>query len=208
MRRAYFFGGVNGVGKSTVLNSIIADGKEFELFKGSARLMQRLGVSPGDYAALRAIPDEVKEAEVNAMMEEVLSEGDENSIPLLIDAHFLNYKKGEMRDATGTWMRHLSGIFIVEADAEMILDRARTDESTGKRHRDLLQDGLSPDEELAWINRYLLATRGKANEVAQMYGIPAFTLINTEPDISPLLERFKAIHQHITDGEDFLPNFK
>ena len=48
----------------------------------------------------------------------------------------------------------------------------------------------------------------KANEVAQMYGIPAFTLINTEPDISPLLERFKAIHQHITDGEDFLPNFK
>lgn len=205
---SYFFGGVNGVGKSTMLNAILSFGTQFEMFKGSSRLMQRLGISVGDYDSLRALPDEVKELAVNNMMEEVLLERTENSVPLLVDAHFINYKKGEMRDATGPWMRHLKGIFLVEAPAEIILERARSDSATGKRQRDLLPDNLSDDDELEWINRYILATREKANEISRIYGVPNFVLINEKPDLTSLLERFTNLHESLCMGEDFLPKVK
>ena len=99
---AYFIGGVNGVGKSTFLNELIARETQFRVLKGSSAFMERLGLEQGDYDSLRALPDEYKRQEFNKMMEELLTEPSNDGKILLIDAHYFHYKRGEMLDSTGT----------------------------------------------------------------------------------------------------------
>jgi len=80
----YFFAGVNGVGKTTIITEIIKRDSRFRLFKGSSELMKRLGLNE----ALRSLPDEYKEAQVDAMMEEVLSKFMDSESILIVDAQF------------------------------------------------------------------------------------------------------------------------
>lgn len=196
-RIAYFLGGVNGVGKTTILNSLLEANPNFELFKGSAKLMARLNLQPGDYTGLRALPDELKEMEVSAMMEEVLAEGKPEDSPLIIDAHYINYKRGEMRDATGPWMRHLSCLFVIEAPAEIILQRANEDLESGKRSRDFLPDNLTPEEQLFWVNNYLRVTQEKVLEVSNLYSVPWIAVENHGVSIESVVETLREYHQRI-----------
>lgn len=85
----YFFAGVNGVGKTTIITEIIKRDSRFRLFKGSSELMKRVGLNEGDYEALRSLPDEYKEAQVDAMMEEVLSKFMDSESILIVDAHLI-----------------------------------------------------------------------------------------------------------------------
>lgn len=201
----YFVGGINGVGKSYLLEQLSLRYPEFEIYKGSARLMEYLGLAPGDYAALRGLPDEVKEAAVNEIMESVLQERGSVDRPLIVDAHYIYYKRGELRDATGPWVRHFSGLLLVDAPAEKILQRANIDSSTGKKVRDLLPEGLSPEQELIWLQRYREVTLQKVQEIAGMYQVPAFAVDNSSEGVEYALNRFVEIHARLKFGERYLP---
>ncbi len=209
--RSYFFAGINGVGKTTLLNAIQSSGANVEIFKGSAKLMELLQLQPGDYVSLRALPDQIKEQAVNVMMETVLTTDVGNDAPvLLVDAHLINYKRGEMRDATGPWMRHLNALFIVMASPEVILTRVQQDAITNIRHRDLLPEGITPLQEVEWIDRYLDVTLKRGSEISGEHGVPVFKIVNDMVPIETAVEQFYNIHAHLHDlkSENYVHNFK
>ena len=108
-KKLYFFGGLNGVGKSTFLREIGEHFPDTEVFKGSSRFMEWLGLQPGDYTSLRALPDNYKDSQLDMMMRNIVRKPRDRV--LLIDAHYLNYKAGELLEATGEWLGSMSALF-------------------------------------------------------------------------------------------------
>jgi len=52
----YLVGGVSGVGKTTTLNELRRRLDQCEIIRGSDLMFTALGLTVGDYAALRALP--------------------------------------------------------------------------------------------------------------------------------------------------------
>lgn len=170
-------GGVNGVGKSTLLREIATIDPRYEVFWGSRQLMKYLGISTDNYVSLRQLPDEYKRGKFNQLMEEVLKEHRHKT--LLVDAHLFHYKRGEVVDSTGDWMGNLDGIFVVVASPEEILGRIEKD----KERRDLFPEDLSQQQKLDTVEDYLQQTEEKAREISERFGIPCLVIINSEGNL-------------------------
>lgn len=187
--KIYFVGGVNGVGKSSFLRELSFRYPRFELFRGSEKFMEWLGLKPGDYQKLRSLSDAYKDTELNKMMRQVLQKGGPEGKTLIVDAHYLNYKEGNVVDATGEWMVILDALFVVSASPQIILKRLENDEKVG-RDRNLLPNGVSRIEKIRLIDKFLKLTLKKAQEISQRYQIPYFVIDNNDNDLTRAVNEF------------------
>lgn len=97
----YFVGGVNAVGKSIFLEELRKTQPEFEIFRASPHFIKWLGLEPGDYEKLRAIPDHIKNREFDRMIRSIIQGRPNKQKTFIIDAHFLNLRNGVIYDVTG-----------------------------------------------------------------------------------------------------------
>ncbi len=189
----YFIGGVNGVGKSTFLTELSTRNPEFEVIKGSAIFMEWLGIKPGDYDSLRTLSDDYKRKEFDSMMSDLLSKSNKKGNILLIDAHYFHYKRGEMLDTTGEWIREINALFVITADTESVFERISSD----SKERDLFPIAATPHFKRKMLENYLLRTILKAQELSERYGVPYFILENRKGDLEATLHNFLDIHGKI-----------
>lgn len=187
--KIYFVGGVNGVGKSSFLSKLSSKHSEFKVFWGSAEFMKWLRLKQGDYRGLRDLSDTYKDLELDKMMKVVLQKGAPKNKTLIIDAHYLNYKKGKVVDATGLWMSLLDALFIVSASPETILKRLKNDKKIG-RSRNLLPWEISQVDKITLINKFLRLTLEKAQEISKKYKIPYFVIDNNDNGLDRAIEEF------------------
>ncbi|MEX0918403.1 MAG: AAA family ATPase [Candidatus Paceibacterota bacterium] len=191
--KVYFVGGVNGVGKSTLLTEISIRYPEFRIIKGSSLFMEWLGVTPGDYNSLRSLPDYYKISEFNKMMDNLLSKQVLDERVMLVDAHYFHYKRGEMIDTTGDWMSSLNALFVITGEVEEIFKRVLED----TKDRDLFPRGTSRYEQKELLRIYLEGTNQKAQEISNRYRIPLFTINNIQGNINKVVDYFLVAHTNI-----------
>lgn len=188
--KAYFIGGVNGVGKSTFLTEVCTRHPGFRIVKGSSAFMEWLKLESGDYDSLRALADDYKRAEFDRMMNDLLSQPPTDGKIMLIDAHYFHYKRGEMVDTTGDWMSMLDALFVVTGETEEVFKRVLED----TKGRDLFAQGASLDEQRALLERYLGGTIKKAREMSEKHGIPLFIINNVQGGMDETVSSFLSAH--------------
>ncbi|RJR24754.1 hypothetical protein C4578_02435 [Candidatus Microgenomates bacterium] len=195
--KAYFVGGVNGVGKSTFLAEVSTKHPEFRVVKGSSAFMKWLNLEPGDYDSLRVLPDGYKRIELDRMMNDLLSKPSTDGKIMLIDAHYFHYKRGEMVDTTGEWLSVLDAMFVVTGDTEEVLNRIAKD----SKDRDLFPREASFEEQRVLLEKYLKKTIQKAREMSERHGVPFFVLNNAERNMEETIRTFLDAHAGIINEQ-------
>jgi len=193
--RAYFVGGVNGVGKSTFLTELTTQRPEFTVLKGSSAFMEWLGIKPGDYNSLRALPDEHKRAEFDKMMTQILTRPKTKGKILLIDAHYFHYNRGNMVSTTGDWIAMTDALFVVNADTDVVMNRVVSDD----KERDLFPENSLASEQVLLMDQYLRDTIQKARELSEIHNVPLFVIKNKQDDIEQAVADFMQAHSDIME---------
>lgn len=192
--KAYLVGGVNGVGKSSLTQELSVRYPEFEVFRGSTRFMEWLRLPPGDYEVLQKLPEDYKSAELEKMMAEVFKNGVSGGKTLIIDAHYFNYKHGELIDATGGWVSQLDALFVVSVSPATILRRIELDQVTGGRKRDVLPHNISRTQKIELLGKFLRVTVDKAQDLSKKYSVPYFVINNDTDGLNIAIGEFLECH--------------
>lgn len=188
--KIYFIGGVNGVGKSSFLQALLLKHQGFEVLWGSRKFMEWLGLQPNDYDALRNLPDDYKDKELDKMMKKLLKEKVSNGRTLIIDGHYLNCKRGEVVDSTGNWISFFDALFVISASPKTILRRVEEDESKNNHKRKLLPADFTKEQKLELLDNFIRMTTDKAREISEKYQMPYFIIDNNKDGFGDIIEEF------------------
>jgi len=188
----HFVGGFNGVGKSRVISEVVARDLGFERLHTTSLFMTHLGLPPGAYNQLRALPDEVKAVENNKMLDALLAEPPPLGVEQMLDSHYLNVVGGETtRLITGAWPRRLGSLVLITADVEILYERITQDAAT--RDRRLFAADATPGQQRDAIARYLAATAAEFKYVVAQAECP-HVVIDNSGDPETAATRFLEFH--------------
>ncbi|HSX14939.1 MAG TPA: ATP-binding protein [Candidatus Saccharimonadales bacterium] len=189
-----FVGGVNGVGKSTILRKVANLDSRFEVIHYASALMQQLGLAPGDYDSLHTIP-QAKRLAVTQQMMENLAERRTQKVRL-IDGHYLILVKGVISPIAGDWVKLLDALILIKAAPQVILDRIQKDE--GWRDRELFTPEMSDQDCQALLADYGRQTEAEFDQLTQQFPIDHFILEHSDDDVE------RAAHQIINFANQLL----
>ncbi len=165
-----FIGGINGVGKSTLISEIEKI-KKCRIIHGSALLMERMGLNKDDYDSLRKLPDKLKDEEWDKAMNYVI-ETSEIGQCTLIDSHYLHIKLGIITNVLGDWISSMDGLFLISASSSEIYRRINIDANRKGKKRNIFTNGpVSPTGE---VEKYLSSELQIARDAAANNSIPFF----------------------------------
>lgn len=180
----YFFGGVNGVGKTSLIKKI-AENPLFESVHLTSLVMAEAGVS--GYDELRLIDQPTKRTYLTAVMEELLDRPSEKY--LLLDGHFLNIINGEITETTNQhWVDRLNGVILVACNPDIVMKRIATD----KRDRALFaQDEKDAD---SVYREYIIAMKKRFDAISK--NVP-HTVVTNEASLEESVADFMAFHASV-----------
>ena len=177
-----FAGGINGVGKSTVLRRT-AEVMDIEYVSGSTALLSHLGF-PGDYEKLRALSSDEQDREWAACVEKLLATGRS----FLLDAHYLSLVRGKVTHQGGKeWLRRFDVAAIIMAPVGEILERISADERV--RDRALFPEGLSESGKLDMLIKYQEATYTDFRTLAWKYDLYSIEIFNGAGDLEKTVSK-------------------
>ncbi|OGM21572.1 hypothetical protein A2714_05050 [Candidatus Woesebacteria bacterium RIFCSPHIGHO2_01_FULL_38_9] len=194
-----FVGGINGAGKSTFLTEVEKRDPDIEIFHASPRLMELLGLVKDDYDGLRALPDSVKDVAFDSMMRQAVA--DHGVKTLLIDAHYLNLRRGKVTDVTGSWLEIMNALFLITAEPNNVLTRINNDQLRTGRDRALFPEASTIEQQSDILTGYIQATMDKVKAVSAEYSIPLFVINNEEGLIVQTVQTFLDIHAQLQRGK-------
>ena len=189
----YYVGGVNGAGKTLLLQGIVKQDNSFSHIKGSTLLMRGLGIKDGDYKTLRNLSTEFKNEKFGEMVKSMKSNSDIN---ILIDAHFLNLINGNKYKVVGSWISSVDALILVEANAQDVIKRILKDSG---RDRALFDDEVSQTKESVSLNidRYMRDTRNEFNNLSKEYSLPNIVIKNEDGKINLAIKSFLEFHNKL-----------
>jgi len=198
--RIYFIGGINGVGKSKLLDLLAQQNQDFEIIHGSEYFMQWLGLEKGDYRSLRSLPHGVKNEELNKMMRSLTCCFSTSIRPRLISAHYLGIDEGKITCATGNWISLFDALFFINAKPEEILERINRDFLETQRNRPIFPVGpLSKKTKLMLLSRYLKKSLEEVKKLSVRSKVPYFVIQNKtgtlQQTVDDLINRIKLIEK-------------
>lgn len=176
--KTYFVGGINGVGKSAILDKLLEIDNRFTVLSGSKYFMQWLGLKEGDYKTLQLLPHNFKNKELNKMMQYLIHNPLAKNKSLLISAHYLRIIEGEISDAIDDWISLFDGLFLIIAEPKMILKRLENDFLVNGRNRNIFPQNISNENKLHLLNKYQAITLKKIKELSKKFNIPFFVIQN------------------------------
>lgn len=186
MNLTYFVGGVNGVGKTTLLKKIAETQPGFVVVKGSEELMKWLGI-PGDYEALRALPDEQKREEWARCLERLFEANQGRS--LLVDGHYLNLIDGVVTSVMGEWACRFDAFVLVTAPTVDILRRIDKDSD---RDRALFK--LDEPDRYGRTEQYQQQTRAEFDKEVAECAVPGLIIHHLQRQTPKAVKEFLDFH--------------
>ncbi|RLC35356.1 hypothetical protein DRH14_01160 [Candidatus Shapirobacteria bacterium] len=173
----YLFTGVNGSGKTTILDRSMVSHSNFYRFSASGRLMVRLGIDSGDYRALRQLDDDTKNRAFDELMCDVLAKKNTSSVGILaIDTHVIHCRGGECIPCPTNWMSHgVDGIVVIQVDPLILFERIMVD----SKKRDSLPREAEKAEQIRFFRDSSSAVLGRSREIATELDIPLWIIDNS-----------------------------
>jgi adenylate kinase len=184
----YYFGGINGVGKTTLIDAIVHRA-DFEAIQLTRRLISFLGLA--GYDELRARSQADNRRDLAHLMDELIVGAETKHY--LLDAHYLNLRKGEVDRITDTWIKDMSALILVKADPAEIYRRIKHD----NKDRALLADELPADQYIERLRQYQDQTEAEFAQLAKLHMLPSLIIENNN-DIAQSTERFLAFHKTLS----------
>lgn len=193
MRRSYFVGGVNGVGKSKFLETLSEGRDTMRVVHGTAVLLEALGLPTEDYEALRSAPRaEKNRAYSGIVLRSAIADIDDGTV--LFDSHYLNMIRGEIFQtvygADESRMFALDALVLVTTSDPITVTR-RVDGDT-HRDRQLYPPLATEVEKQGFMRRYWDETRTEFNRLVGVLAIPSLVIYNDTEDMSGAIEQFLA----------------
>lgn len=179
----YLFTGPNGVGKTTLIRSIVEkDPARFRHIQGSSVLKEYLGVTT--YEELEQFDKEFKNEAAEIAISAVIRRAKESqySPHLLIDAHVLFFDRGTITSSTTDWHATADGIVAVSADPSITFDRITKDSASKVRERSIFPQGAQDDPMLATaiLAGYMEMNRRYVRAFCKYNDIPAYEIDNSQ----------------------------
>lgn len=178
----FFLGGVNGAGKTTLLKKIKEARPDYEVVKGSQVFMEYLGI-PGDYEALRAMPEPEALKALEDMLDDLLSKHEN----LIFDAHYLNLVRGKVKSVTSDYLTKFDALLLLKVSADTVLARTKGEE----RDRALFPDGLNEHEQMDMLKDYIDQYDQEFEHLCRTYNLPG-KVLNGEGTPEQILQGFLA----------------
>lgn len=169
-----YVGGVNGVGKSTLLASVLAKRPDWKTVHMTGALMDWLGFGR-DYARLRALPSEVRDRELAACIERMMQAPVD--VPCFYDSHYLNMKEGKVDQIVGPWLSMFDGSLLISCPTSLLFERLQQDVKV--RERGLFPQEMDSAASQELLERYAQKTREIFVELAKTQNLPAQEIVNT-----------------------------
>jgi adenylate kinase len=173
-----FIGGLNAVGKSTILK-IVAEKLGFKYIHITSGLMDSLDIV-GDYQKLNALTQAERDVALNGYVKKLLTEDGD----LLLDGHYFTLVKGNVTQITGPWIKDIDRLILVSASTEDIWNRIQKDE----RDRTLFPDELSEDEMKDMLNKYQEETRKEFKRLGELYQKDGIEVLNSENNLEETVQ--------------------
>lgn len=184
----YFIGGVNGVGKTTLLLAIKKARPDFEIIKGSQHLMEYLGF-PGDYDALRTMSFDYASEKFGEMIE-ILLRKHEN---IIFDSHYLNLVEGVLSPpVTGEWIQKFDVLLLLDASPETVLQRIQNE----SRDRALFPRDTSVKKMHSIYENYIQAYRNEFQRVVDLWHLPS-KILDAEKSTDEIAQDFIAFDESL-----------
>lgn len=182
MGKIYFAGGINGVGKSSVLKEVCRINPKFRIFNGSRALMKRLKIS-NNYKLLESLNNNLKNKVQEKLMLGTILKWKKKRQHLIVDAHFYFFKKGKPINVVGKWISKFDGLFLIYSSPSEILKRIQKDEKSLKRLRDIFPDNCGFSQKINNIKKYLKLETDLCKKISSKYSIPFFMINNQKGEL-------------------------
>lgn len=173
-----YVGGVNGVGKSTILRRVTQQDQSFEVIHFASALMQELGLGPGDYDALHDTAKETSEAAmakiINALVER------QTTKIRLIDGHYLNTIWGHIKPIATDWIAGMDAAILITAQPSVVWRRIEQDEAY--RDRELFPKGMKDKDAKVFLADYIGQTEHYFDQLVNKYDLEHFMLEHSSDD--------------------------
>jgi len=176
---------MNAVGKSSLARDIQRAEPAIEVVHTTSAMMDWLGIKPGNYDALRSLPDDYKQQQNERMFQARLTTPPLDEHPLLFDSHYLNLVDGRVsRLIQGDWPKYLGGLVLIYADIEVVYDRIQRDAPA--RNRRLFPPGSTPRQQLDVLQTFARQTEAEFRAIADRFSLPSIAIQNSGNDATPL----------------------
>lgn len=175
-----FVGGVNGSGKTTILEAVTSMRPDWRCIKGSKAFMEWLGF-PGDYDKLRALDPDLLHGKLSEFMEHILEEGQKVSCQI-IDSHYLNLTYGKVEKRTGPWLKNFHGLVLIAAPVDTIIFRLERDSHL--RDRALFSSETERTKERGVLETYIQETEREFLRLASEFHLPSRKIENIDKEKS------------------------
>lgn len=188
--RKYFCGGVNGVGKSHLLEEIARLGQDFEYLRGSHELMKYMGIVDCDYEKLRAYTQDERDRAYSRYHQQLFSRTIDKH--LLMDAHYLNIVRGRVDVVIDDWLNGYDALLLVDAPLDDVWQRIEIDV------RDRALFGKNEPNPKVVYGKYMEVTRQKFDELVRRFNKPSLTIHHGNNETDAAIEAFVTFHQSLT----------
>jgi adenylate kinase family enzyme len=185
-----YVGGVNAVGKSTLLKKV-CEGADYEYIHATTGLLQHLGFG-NDYERLRALTQEERDVKYGEYIQSLLK--DEKHHDFLLDAHYLGLVRGKIDQVTRSWLRDFDTFVLISSPIDDIWERIIKDSKV--RDRALFPSEMSESDRKKMLAVYQKQTVEEFRRLSDLYKKPNFEIVN----------RKGLLEQALAEFSDFLGN--
>ena len=187
-----YIGGLNAVGKSTLLKKA-ADQLGFTYVHATSGLLNHLGFGK-DYEKLRALSQHERDIALAQYIESLFTENNRGK-SILVDGHYLSLVRGKIDQVTGPWIGKFDALALISAPIEDIWRRIEADASM--RDRALFPPDTNTSEQKEILANYDVQMHKEFDQLANTYSKPRIEITNHEGKLEDAIEKF-VIHIRIT----------
>ena len=166
--KSFFIGGVNGVGKSSIIYSICKVLSHAQKVADSSDFMEYLGLEINNYDTLRLMDSGLKNYKYEKFVREIISKNRNSNNILLFDGHYLNFIHDIKIDVTGNWMIYLDELILIDTTTNILYNNILKDMHI--KDREILK--IIKNKRLAFkrLSLELSATRDKYRDICKVFG--------------------------------------
>lgn len=179
-----YVGGVNGVGKSTLLRAA-AERLGCDYIHATTYLLDHLGFG-SDYEKLRALPPHIVDEQYALCIEKLFNRHAQKFF--LLDAHYLVLVRGTIYPQTASWINRFDALALITAPLEDLWKRITGD--TSMRDRALFHAHASEQEKKELLKLYLKQTEEEFLRLAAFYSMPHFKMVNAKDSLQSAINNF------------------
>lgn len=182
-----FIGGVNGVGKTSILQKI-PNGSSIIKLHGTAELMKWLKISIGDYHKLQNLQREITEKALEEIFYTLAI--NHKSETIVITAHYVKIFDGKIEPSYGHWYKYCDALVLIIGNSKEIVGRIINDEDNQQRARNIFGT-IQKKEELIKKAQYLSAKT--MLRAARTFDVPFYYIKNTNGKLGKAVEQLALI---------------